>query len=142
MFDELPNSKRVRFVEGSSALARAWLHLMPCEDDRVMSDDETRYALRRMKLSKFEEAQDPSSTCFQCDLTDHPTHHLTCSSTGPLRTRCHTSMLRAMAAGLRAIVTAVDPICKQDGAVVQGGRSIDGTRERGAETHPDSFCVV
>ena len=86
-----PNDK-VRLLENCGALARGWLSALPLPGTTMLSNNHARYALRRTLLSPFADITTASGPCPRCSCPDHPTHHLACRITGPLRTIRHTAI--------------------------------------------------
>jgi hypothetical protein len=93
IFDTSPPAVRARLLENTGALARGWMGAMPFPGTTMLSDPQVRYALRRTLLSPFREIVSPDGVCPRCNgCPDHPTHHLACRTTGPLRTLRHTAI--------------------------------------------------
>jgi hypothetical protein len=86
-----PNDK-TRLLENCGALARSWMGALPFPGSTQLANSHVRYALRRTLLSPFTDIAAPSGPCPRCSCPDHPTHHLACRTTGPLRTIRHTAI--------------------------------------------------
>ena len=101
----LARSSQVRFLEGSTVLARAWTNVIASDRSRRLDDVEVRYALRRMCLDTFPECQPlaPAFKCARstCAMDDDPTHHLLCKSNGHLATVRHTEIKKSLTSRVR-----------------------------------------
>jgi hypothetical protein len=90
---DLNNHQKCRLVENSGALARAWMYALPSPGSTMLSRTDLRYAIRRTLLSPFAELMTDAAGCRRCvGINNHPTHHLSCKATGPLRTVRHTAI--------------------------------------------------
>jgi hypothetical protein len=65
---------------------------LPFPGSTLLANNHVRYALRRTLLSPFTDIAASLGPCPRCSCPDHPTHHLACRTTGPLRTIRHTAI--------------------------------------------------
>ena len=93
-YTNLSNSNRIRFAEGTSSLAGAWLQALPSDPTTTISDECTRYALRRTLLLPLH--QTPNCSVCQCGQNSTTLHHLVCDITSRIRTFRHTYLLNIL----------------------------------------------
>ena len=93
-YTNLSNSNRIRFAEGTSSLAGAWLQAFPSDPTMTISDECTKYALRRTLLLPLH--QTPSCSVCQCGYHSSALHHLVCNITSRIRTFRHTYLLNIL----------------------------------------------
>ncbi len=106
LFPRIPMESQLRLLENTLPLSRAWLQILPTANVTCLKDEETRYALRKILLSPFQETYTKSMTCFntECNRPCTPSHHLVCKHTAPSRTIRHTAMVNALADRLRTVL--------------------------------------
>ena len=99
VFSQLPSTaEKIRFVEGSGPLARAWLQLPLTRNPFRLGNEQTRFKLRELVGSQFLEAFRPgTNVCPSCNRHSNANlHFLSCAGTQGLRTRRHTSVKNAI----------------------------------------------
>lgn len=97
------SQRQVRLLEGTGALARAYMQVCPTDPIKTVSDAEMTYALRNTFLSDFPELSHPSGTCpFPgCNQPDGPMHHLSCPKNQSVRTQRHTVFKKLLVTAMR-----------------------------------------
>ena len=92
VFDNLPSDHdRVRLLEETGALARAWLDVPPISPGHRLTDREMRYLLRRKLLGSFSELSSPG-VCTKCTASITPLHHTACQGSQAQRSIRHTAI--------------------------------------------------
>ena len=98
---KLSNTNRIRFAEGTSSLATAWLQMLPSDPATTFSDECAKYVLRRTLLLPLH--QTPNCSFCQCGQPSTPLHHLVCDFTNKIRTFRHTYLLDILFRAFRDI---------------------------------------
>ena len=97
LFDGLDTvAMKSRLLENAGAVARGWIHDNPVHLSVSLRDEEVRMALRSMALSGFQATETQTGRC-SCSKVTHPTHFLSCSWNGDLRTFRHHAICKTLA---------------------------------------------
>ena len=95
VYDNLPSDlMRMRFLENCGPLARGWIQQGPTDPSVTLTNEETKYGLRKTLLSEF--VAGPPNTRCSCGKRVNQSHHLTCTEHKYLRTKRHSDVVRVL----------------------------------------------
>jgi hypothetical protein len=95
LWRRLSEDEKVRLMENSGKMGRAWMLAVPSSALTTLSDEEVRYGMRTVLMDEMVPMQGSSGTC-GCGSFDSAMHHLACKDTSVLRTQRHTAVKEAL----------------------------------------------
>ena len=102
VWDSVSDAGRMRRLEASGPIARAWLKVIPTDASLVLADDQVRHGLRYLLLSDFEETIAEDGKCNRCKNYSHasqelnPCHFTTCGQNQSIRTFRHNTIAKTL----------------------------------------------
>jgi hypothetical protein len=109
LWRKLSEDDKVRLMENSGKMGRAWMLAVPSSALTTLSDEEVRYGMRSVLMDEVMPAQG-SGVC-GCGSLNSTMHHLACKDTSILRTQRHTAVKEALKDAIESLTKL--PVSKE-----------------------------